>query len=184
MSLENNEQDEENECNICYTNKNIKDIKCKTCYFSMCLECFYKITIDNFDTNERKMKMDFKCPVCRENFIYSYEDFNKENAIKIANSHLYQSNKFFEIKHSLKYNQELEKVNEKNRKLESEILKLKELIKSKDETHKNQLTLLCSFINNQTSNIKNLCELTKAKTINKQNLKPLYENNIIFSINT
>lgn len=195
-------------CSICFNNNNMEKFKCRTCKYSLCCDCLMKISSDIYDVGEREMKINFKCPVCRYVNIYTYNDFEKKDIITIANLHFYQSRDFYinkglktkikeEVEIFEKKIKDLEKIirDLKNKDEKSELriknleikdekskLRIKDL-EIKDEKNKEQLTFFFNCIKNQSNNLKFICEMNKTKTINKNLLKPLYEEKIDLRIN-
>jgi len=205
--IENNiNNDDENLCFYCCDKKNMNNFNCGICHNSLCALCFNKMSDDKYDIEKfENINMKLKCPICRDEKIYTYENFEKEDIITIANLHIkqiikqYQNgdikqriepyrNKVLELNKEIeKYKEQLEELNKTYKKQledKDEIHKLKledkeEIhklkLEEKEEIHKQHLLLFSKYMMNQSNNLKFICERDKTKTINKQLLKPLYE---------
>ncbi len=171
-------------CSICYEKNIMNKFKCRTCKYSLCSDCLMKISSDSFDNIDKKMKMKFKCPICRDVNIYTYDDFERNDIIIMANSHIHQyidleNNELKKVKENVDILDKKNKnLNKKNKDLENEILMLKNKYNDLENKNKEQLTFYYNCIKNQNNNLKFLCEMSKTKTIKKCLLKPLYEEKI------
>lgn len=81
------------ECYVCMENFHSTNFKCKTCAQSICIECIKKIALEYFDEN--KMIIDYKCPICRNSHKYHYEDFDRDEIIKLAHYHISEFRRFY-----------------------------------------------------------------------------------------
>jgi len=169
-------------CLYCYDKKNMNIFKCRTCNSSLCVDCLLKISRDVFNIEKKIMEMKFKCPMCRDNDVYTYNDFEKEDIITIANLHLYQYHDFFIEKEIKTKTEKLEKqiidLNNKIKNYKNQLDEQNNKIKIKEQDHKEQLLFISKCMENQNNNIKLLCESSKSKTIKKNLLTSLYINKI------
>lgn len=81
------------ECYVCMENFQSTNFKCKTCSQSICIECIKKIALEYYHDN--KMIIDYKCPICRDSHKYHYEDFHRDEIIKLAHYHIHEFRKFY-----------------------------------------------------------------------------------------
>ena len=208
--IENNiNNDDENICFYCCDRKNMNNFKCGICKNSLCSLCFNKMSDDNYNLEKfENINMKLKCPICRDEKIYRYEDFEKEDIITIANLHIEQIIKNYmndDIKQKiepyrnkcLELNKDIEKYKEQFEELNNIIINKDEIhkkqledkdeihkkqLEDKDEIHKQHLLLFSKYMMNQSNNLKYICNLSKTKTINKDLLKPLYEGVVEISL--
>lgn len=185
---------DDNICSICYNSSNIEEFKCRTCKYSLCIDCLCKITNDKFEFKEQLLDLNYKCPVCRDIYYISIIEFKKEDIIKVANiNYRLQEKEFYDkfrnyisiidnnkadvdrARDQIKINNEkCKKINDENKKLKDEIENLKVILLNNGDI----INLLKSYIKNQKNNLKYICETNKGTTINKKILEPFY-NNII-----
>jgi len=92
----------DNECYICFDNNKSDTFKCRKCQNSICNKCFYQLSRDVYNPITKRMDMSLKCPTCRCDAIYSYEDFEKDEIIYLVNNHIKQLHSFFKERDELR----------------------------------------------------------------------------------
>ena len=184
------------ECIYCYDKVCMKEFGCKTCKSSLCSDCFYRIARDAVDMDKKQMEMSFKCPVCRSADILTYDDFDKDAIVSLANFHTYELTACNNIQELEKLKGELKEVRQTSEVRQSVIIKqltnekslkdkikqmgedienLSQKLKNKDENHRRQIEFFQNCVDLQTANLRNICEGSKTKAIKICKLKPLYE---------
>lgn len=164
-------------CEICYDLKKLEKLKCDTCKSTCCLNCFRKIK------NGSKMSMEtfkidyrYKCPFCRIDNIYNYEDFDKNELIEMVsldNKALYESHIIGDLNADEKLRNRckdllkvIEELSIKSKKNDDKMIEMERYIielEYKNNEHKTNFNLL-----------KNIIDNTKTKRIDKNSLKNLF----------
>ena len=133
-----NDCSNDDECCICLNNKVSSHFKCIRCKKSLvCVECFHKVSNDVFNEKTNNMILNYKCPVCRFDGIYGYENFEKFEIIEIVKKHLSSIMKSKNTLHIYRDDNNLNKLEETNRHLIKENNHLKDLLMK----YSNKLTL-------------------------------------------
>ena len=175
-------EDDDKLCDICFERNKCKTFQCSICNNSVCIECFKKISISKFDFEEtKKMFYDYKCPICRIETDYSFENFEKEEVINLAhkdflnyvNTFVFNPNDETKIrfKNSLIENAKLSKQIQSN---ESEIKKLKVELKTTENNYKLLIMQKDEEFKAIIISLKYFVETNKNKRIDKNLLIPLY----------
>lgn len=92
----------DNDCYICFDNKKSDTFKCRKCQNSICNKCFYQLSRDVYNPLTKKLDMSLKCPTCRCDAIYSYEDFEKDEIIYLVNNHIKHLHSYLEERECLR----------------------------------------------------------------------------------
>lgn len=171
MNIE-NENENDNECQICFERNKCSNFKCDSCKNSVCIECFKRVSIVGVDDETYISLNKFNCPYCRYEKRYDYDYFNKEEIINLTQ----KANKVIfdmyinPIKESVRetfiktYTRSLE---EKYEPIEKENKELKKIIEKMNNDKIKQENLI--------NNLKLLHNSTKNKRIDKKLLKEIIE---------
>jgi hypothetical protein len=103
MELINNEYDE---CCICLDrlDKNKVVFNCDTCVSKLCSTCYDKITIIDWNEDERTAIYTTKCPCCRTNNDKSVNDFSKDQLKVLLLDSISHQSVFAEVVMMIKIN--------------------------------------------------------------------------------
>lgn len=158
MRYEVSTYDNSKNCDICLDKAKSPEYKCLQCKKSICCECFYKISADFFNADKKNMEMKLKCPYCRYESNYTYQDFTKSEIIILANNHIAELDSFVKQSQVLK---ELKQLKEELQKYKDRV-SLLEGIKHSLQYKINEYEKINQYIDNrktkyiQTDTIKKL----------------------------
>tara|TARA_B000000477_G_scaffold52176_2_gene43846 strand:+ start:9041 stop:9517 length:477 start_codon:yes stop_codon:yes gene_type:complete len=147
-------------CSICDTNNYSKNLKCKTCSKSICIECCCclpsrKTSILSFDDIHIK----YKCPYCRDNNSFDINNFEKDELLKI-----YKNN----LKSYIKVINDFSVSRKENKELENTVNNLK----SMNLINENQIDKI-------SNSLKHVIEINKSNSRSYDLVIDKYKNLII-----
>jgi hypothetical protein len=166
-----NDNYNDDECCICYSNEKMKNFSCKTCKASICVKCFNKINVSKFDYEKYNEVYNYRCPICAIENTYNFTNFGKDDLIYLIRQDLTKIFNNLILNPKVRIGKLVNNLNE----VEINNLKLKQkLIDMEDENLKLKATI--EKYKKTSESLKLICEKGKNKTINKMILIPFYEN--------